>query len=305
MALVPLAGEIVPLATTAGALAGKTAELVLQGEALRHGIKFLRRFAKGKGRVGTKLKSDGNMPRRRNKKKRKKKPMQRAKKAVKRPRSSVINPSKNRFSHGPFPDVYRVWLRTMVNHHAVNQPAADQPGTFFIKTNSANDPTGDLGSKQPMWWDQLAIGNLYNQYRVVKTIVKVKFIFPRSATADIMYVGFQPGVASTLNGFTTISGDYDKWRENGGVFAKRIKEHVNTASTSQITYKCYPWKHLGFSDWKDDENSAAHNADPAQLHYVVFWCGSYDPSLTKGCHVDVKVDQLIELYDNRRQQTES
>lgn len=313
-----------------GYIESKAAEYMARGltdKARYYGRKVWSNLGKRKRSVGTPLGATYNKPakrtktmprrrkryfksvrRRRGRRRRyRSTPMRKARKKIRKQRKSVVSTRYNKFNHGPFPDLYRQWLRCYYDRDPSTATAAGVLQAHTIRLNSAQ-PFGSMptATHQPMWFNQLCNSSVYKEYCVVKCKVKVWFRVPAQASPKPILI-----ICSTneeTNPLYTAAASLRQIKENGGAFTKIVQPKVDTACTFHHTFNMYPWKHMDMNSWKTEENCAAWNAEPSIIKYFHFQYAYIDGTTAISAgdfHVSMQIDQLYNLHDMARIQAVS
>lgn len=305
-----------------GALESKAAEHMARAitdKAKYYGRKIWSNLGKRKRTVGQPLGATYNTPKRSKstpsmskkqrrrffkRRRRRRGPLRRAKKKIYKSRGSSITTRYNSYSHGPFPDVNRQWFRTMNLNVPMTNATANTAAAKAILLNSYT-PCGWDATRKPMYWDTLAIANLYEEYCVIKTKVKMQVHLPQNSSPSAIYFGYLVSDQASLD-ITNLS-TLAQAKENGGVFVKRVHEETTKACTRTISMSIYPWKHLDMRSWKTEENCAAYNASPSKVLYLHFFMLNCSSALAvnNGQQCSVIIDQLVNLHGNQRFQSRS
>lgn len=156
-----------------------------------------------------------------------------------------------------------------------------------IKLNSAYDPTGDLGSGQPLGYDQYTA--LYQRAAVIGWMVKIQLV-----SIDNTYpivVGFTPMVSSTL--LTA----YDHYRELPGTVSTVVTPDVDKNFLSckgRVKHFFLPRsaRLLG-----DDTVTHGVGSDPSRILYGHIWAQALDKANdTNVVRIVMDVHQVVVFY---------
>lgn len=147
-----------------------------------------------------------------------------------------------------------------------HNPAAGNINVYQLKLNSAYDPNGNLGSSQPLGYDQMAA--LYSRYCVISYAIHMKAVSTDNTNAIV--VGFTPRTEAT--DLTT----YLHYLECPGTVSRHMTpdiDKIEYGSKGRIKKFLLP---LGGKMLTDDTVAAATGSDPSKILYGHVWMQSLD-----------------------------